>query len=162
MKYALKITINTDGDFCLPFVPREMKFDGNERYDFEKTYENRTNAIKDAIEICSFLKAHTYTSKEYIKQDWYELLDRFMNSIRNSEECDDEVIYEYMGGNYEGTEFTFYAKPHYFQFGFYLTDEECEMVKKQKHNLDITDDMIKEAVLNLYNGNNKKDKNIID
>lgn len=156
MKYVFEININTDGDFCLPFIPTGMKFDGNEKYTFSKTYESKLSAITDIMEICSFLKTHIHTSRDYVKKAWCECIDRFTNSLHESEQYDG--VYQYMSGNYDGTDFYFHPKPAHFKCDFYLTDEEYEIVKNS--HINVTDTMLKEAVLNLYNSN--KDKNIAE
>jgi tryptophan-rich sensory protein len=62
MKYIFKINVKTDGDFCFPFVPAGMNYDGEYEYKFEKSYKDRDIAIKDIIYICNsfFITYHLY------------------------------------------------------------------------------------------------------
>lgn len=148
MKYIFEININTDGDFYLPFVPCGMKYDGCERYTFEKSYRDRNVAIENIVNICAFLKEEMDTRRDYVKESWDIHIDSFVKRLKTSSESVYERVEEYMSGNYEGTEFIFRVEAQKFNCSFNVTDEEFEMI----HNNDnrVTIGMVKEAVLALF------------
>lgn len=148
MKYAFKIGVYTDGDFYLKFVPCGMNYDGSYRYTFDKSYTNRDMAIEDISSICSFLKEQMSTSRDYVKESWNKCIDDFVKKLKESNEAEHITVEEYMTGNYDGTEFVFRAEPQYINCGFYVTDEEYEMIKNSSNG--VTNDTIKKAVLNLF------------
>ena len=148
MKYIFEINVCTDGDFCLPFIPRGMKYDENGDYAFKKAYNNREQAIEDIIDICGFLKGYMYTSRDYVKELWNDCINNFIKRIEASDGSVDERIEEYIGGNYEGTEFIFYAEPQRLRCDFAVTDEEHKMIKNNDN--EVTSDMIKDVVLALF------------
>lgn len=149
MKYIFKINIYTDGDFYLPYVPVGMKFDGDYRYEFKKEYNDIDKAIKDILKICTFIKKETYSSRNYVREAWFECIDEFMTRVKAVNNTQHNLfIEERMYGNYEGTEISFYTEDDYVNCGFFVTDEEYKLIK-DNHN-DITKEMIKEAVLGLF------------
>jgi hypothetical protein len=149
MNYILNINLNTDGDYCLPFVPAGMTYDGYCcSYSLEKNYKNRDEAIKDAIDICIFLKENIRTSRDYVKESFDLHIDNFVDKLRESEFSVNEWIEEYMYGNYDGTKFIFQAKAHKIDCSFYVTDEEFDLISKNdKH---VVRSEIKAAVLSLF------------
>lgn len=147
MQYIFQINVCTDGDFCLPFVPRKMRYDNGD-YFFYESYNDRDRAIEDVLNICVFLKENIYTNRDYVKKLWDQCIDSFVERVKASETSADEEIIEYIGGNYDGTEFIFYVKPQHMKCEFAVTDEEYEMIKENKN--DVTYDMIKEIVLDLF------------
>lgn len=154
MKYIFKIDIYTDGDFNFPYVPRGMIFDDCYRYEFKKSYDNKKDAIKDILEICSFLRKNVHSYKEYKKESIYKCIDSFVEKIKDVEEdFDHGAIREYMYGNYDGTEFLLYTEDDYITCGFYASDEEIELFKNHEG---ITNEMVKKAVLDLFRNNVKK------
>ena len=148
MKYNFKVTIHTDGDFNFPFVPCGMKDDGYEFYMLDKDYKDRSEAIKDILSICAFLKEQMQTGREYVRDYWNKTVDCFMNRLQASEARIGEYVYACMDGNYYGTEFTFKAIPHTYQFEFMLTDEEYELIRKNVNNINM--DMVRNAVMALF------------
>lgn len=147
MKYIFEIDVYTDGDFCLPFVPSGMSYDDDYTYTFVKEYNDRDVAIKDIIDICDFLRNHMHTSREYVKRDWNECIGKF---VRRLEEVGDDLyqnVEAYMSGNYEGTGFRFKQCVQYVNIGFAVTDDEYETIRGRG---DITTEMVKAAVMNLY------------
>lgn len=148
MKYIFEVNINTDGDFYLPFVPCGMKYDGYENYTFTKIYNNRNVAIKDALNICAFLKEQMNTNRKYLKENWNNCINRFVDCLATSNESVSERVEEYMSGNYDGTEFIFRVEAQHFNCEFGVTDEEYEMITK--NGSFVTKRMIKEAVLDLF------------
>lgn len=154
MTYIFKININTDGDFCLPFVPRGMNYEDDYIYTFKKVYTKRDLAVEDVIDICSFLKENIFTSRDLMKERWDQCIDNFIKSLKESTNTLDEYVEECMGGNYEGTEFIFCAEPYCAHYRFYLTDEERELIQNNKDN--VTVEMLKEALLTVYRNNIEK------
>lgn len=148
MKYIFKININTDGDFSLPFVPDGMVYGDYGDYTFEKHYNDRDKAVEDVLKICAFLKEHMHTHRDYLKEMWNNHIDNFVKNIKTSNAAEYEHIEECIYGNYEGTEFVFFSKEVYFDSGFYVTDEELEILKRNVNN--VTRDTIKQAVLALF------------
>ena len=110
MKYIFQIHVQTDGDFCLPFIPRKMKYDTHGDYSLYESYNDRDRAIEDVLSICAFLKECIETPRDYVKRMWEECIDSFVERLKASDMSADEEITEYIGGNYEGTEFCFYAE----------------------------------------------------
>ena len=145
MRYRFEVNIYTDGDFGLPFVPRGMRYDGDYNYSFAEYYKNRETAIESVLRICQFLKEYMHTSRDYVKESWDRHIDNFVEALKNS---DSSSIYEYMGGNYEGTEFKFTSEELYINCGFHVNDEEHDLIKRDKNN--VTNEMIKEAVMALF------------
>ena len=94
MKYQLKISINTDGDFYFPYVPCGMTCDG-EKYHFQKEYRDRETAIRATHDICQFLKKHLTTSKDYVKKEIENFISVFETRLENSEESDNEYVSDY-------------------------------------------------------------------
>lgn len=148
MKYTFKINVYTDGDFYLQFVPCGMSYDSSYRYTFTKSYQNRDMAIEEINNICSVLKDQIKTSKYHVREDWNKCIDNFVKNLKESNETEFKTVTTYMSGNYDGTEFVFYAEPQYINCGFYVTDEEYEMIKENRNG--VTTDMIKKAVLKLF------------
>lgn len=150
MKYFFEINVYTDGDFNLQFVPCGMKYDGNYNYSFEKSYTEKKKAIEDVLNICDFLKNHV-TGRDYAVDFWNECINSFVEKVKTSDKVDiHEKIEVCMTGNHDGTEFCFYAKEQYLNCGFYVTDEEFEMVKNVGKRGGLTNTMVKEAVLDLF------------
>lgn len=146
MKYQLKISINTDGDFYFPYVPCGMTCDG-EKYHFQKEYRDRETAIRATHDICQFLKKHLTTSKDYVKKEIENFISVFETRLENSEESDNEYVSDYLGGNYNWTEFCFEAIPLYYKVSFKVTDEEAYQIQKRIWLL--KDEDIKKAILDL-------------
>lgn len=149
MKYVFEIEVRTDGDFSLEFVPVGMRHDDYE-YSFRREYNDRDIAVEDINSICSFLKSHMHSHRDYVKEMWNNTIDKFIKSVKNSEPNLLEYVSEWMSGNYDGTEFRFYTEEQYLEFGFCATDEEIEIIKNNKS---ITNEMIKEAIVDLYRNN---------
>lgn len=153
MKYIFEVNVYTNGDFSLPFIPRGMIYDCEWGYSLRTSYTDRDNAINDILSICNFLKHNMKTDINYLKNRWGECIDSFINAIEESDSSQPQIIDEYMGGNYEGTEFKFYTEDiQYVNYTFKVTNEEYELIK---NNEDITNEMIKEAIIDLYKSTTK-------
>lgn len=150
MEYLFKVNVNTDGDFCFPFVPSGMQDYDDDSYVLAKSYYNRDDAIKDIDNICTFLKEQIVTSRDYVREYWNETIDHFLKRLHASSKDEHEYVAAYMHGNYEGTEFVFEAVPSNYRISFPVTDEEYELL--QKNGNDITIGMVKKAVLALFRG----------
>lgn len=148
MKYTFEINVYTDGDFYLQFVPCGMSYDGSYRYTFAKSYKNRDMAIEEISSICSFLKEQMKTSRDYVKENWNKCIDNFVKNLKESNEAEFRTVTECMSGNHDGTEFIFCAEPQYINCGFYVTDEEYEIIKENSNG--VTTDTIKKAVIELF------------
>ena len=46
--FTLNFSLTTDGDFCLPLIPQDVKYDGDEGYQLTKEFER----VEDAIAYC--------------------------------------------------------------------------------------------------------------
>jgi len=147
MKYVFEIDVYTDGDFCLPFVPRGMRYDNDYTYTFVEEYNDRDRAIKDAIDICDFLRNHMHTSREYVKRDWNECIDKFVHRLEGAGDDLYQNVEAHMSGNYEGTGFRFRQHVQHVNVSFGVTDDEYETIRSRG---DITTEMIKAAVMSLY------------
>lgn len=147
MKYVFEIKIYTDGDFSFPYVPKGMTFDGDYRYELRKEYKDKERAIDDIEDICGFLFYRIKTNRDYLKRYWHECLTNFRDRLEASDNIH-ECITECMSGNYDGTEISFYTEDDYVEFGFYVSDEEMELIKNNHEK--VTSEMIKKAVLDLF------------
>ena len=148
MKYIFEVNIETDGDFRLPFIPCGMKYDGYSKYAFCKSYTDRKQAIDDIIKICTFLKENMQTHKDYIKSMWDRHVDCFVEKLSKSSESINEIVEEYMNGNYDGTEWIFHSESRMFEFSFPVTDEEFDRIRRNDNHIIRSD--IKNAVLALF------------
>lgn len=153
MKYIFKIDIYTDGDFGFPYVPIGMTFDGDYRYYFKKTYDNKESAIENVLEICKFLKENVHSFRDWVKEDVVKCINEFIDYVKDSKKHSNFYISREMYGNYDGTNFMFYTEDDYVDCGFCVTEEEMELIKNSKKG--ITNEMIKEAVLDLFRNNSK-------
>ena len=147
MKYVFEIKIYTDGDFGFPYVPKGMTFDGDYRYELRKEYKDRERAMEDIEDICGFLLYGIKTNRDYVKKHWHDCLMNFADRLEASNDVH-ECIVECMSGNYDGTEISFYTEDDYVEFGFYVSDEEKELIVDNKKY--VTNEMIKEVVLDLF------------
>lgn len=147
MEYTFEITINTDGDFYFPYMPCDMEYyPASGQYSLNKTYDDKTEAIKDITRICAFLKEQMDTGKDWAKEEFNECVDSFVRQV-----CGDNsstYITKYMSGNYDGTEFTFNVIPNMYSFSLALTDEEWELIRKNKKLVSLG--QVKDAVLALF------------
>ena len=148
MEYIFDVNIYTDGDFHFPFVPCGMKDYADDNYTLVRSYKDRDEAIKDVVSICSFLKEHMHTNRDYVREDLNKCIDTFLDRLCSSSETENEYIAEYIYGNYDGTEFVFRVVPHCFHYDMRVTDEEYEMINKNENG--VTMGMVKEAVLALF------------
>lgn len=151
MNYIFEINVFTDGDFRLDFVPMGMEANDDYDYVYKKVYTDREYAIKDITNICTFLKEQIKTPRDYVKEEWNECIDNFINKLNLSEKAEYEFVGSYMDGNYDGTEFTFSTESLYYNCTFNITNEEAKMIKDSKAH--VTRDMIKNAILDLFRGN---------
>lgn len=148
MNYIFEINLYTDGDYSLPFVPCGMKYDGDYEYTFRKSYTDRDVAIENIFSICSFLKENIHTSRDYVKENWDNHIDYFIAKLKTSSPSASERVEEYMGGNYEGTEWVFRAEVQKIDCSFFVTDEELEIIKRNDNHISRKD--IKEAILSMF------------
>ena len=161
MKYKLKINLYTDGDFGFDYVPTgTVRYECGPEYIYEYEYDDRKSAIENTKRICNFFRENIRTndSKIYVKYNIRECIDTFLERIMEFEGSDKNIhvnIHEYVHGNYDGTEFSFESTDDYISCGFYVSDEEQEIITKNIHL--VSNDMIKEAVLNVFReAQNKK------
>lgn len=150
MKYIFKVNILTDGDFYFPYVPCGMDYyyTNEAFYSMEKVYNDRESAIKDIADICAFLKKQINTSKDYVKEMFNEHIDKFIKRIYETDNTVNTCVDEYMSGNYDGTEFSFRVQPNIYNFKLHLTDEEYELIRKNKHLVSIGE--VKDVILSLF------------
>lgn len=146
MKYKFKISINTDGDFCFPFVPCGMTRDGDKYY-FLEEYRDRETAIRAACDICQFLKNNLKTSGDHVRKKIRNFFTTFEARLKDSEPSDSEFVSEYLDGNYSWTEIIFEACPIRYKISFIIDDEEVWRI--QKSIAQLKDEDIKKAILKL-------------
>ena len=146
MKYQFKISINTDGDFCFPFVPCGMTRDGDKYY-FLEEYRDRERAVQAACDICQFLKNNLKTNRDYVRKEIRKFFVNFEARLKDSEVSDSEFVSEYLDGNYNWTEISFEALPTRYKISFVVDDEEVWRIQKSIARL--KDEDIKKAVLDL-------------
>lgn len=152
MKYEFKIDFYTDGDFSFSYIPREMIYDGDYTYTLNKVYSNRDEAIENVLEICAFLKENAYTHKDYLADWWNACIDEFTRKLKASDSVPHERIEINKYGNQE-LKISFNSTEDYITCGFYATDEEIKLFRDNRDG--ITNEMVKEAILNLFRNNNK-------
>lgn len=148
MEYIFEVNICTDGDFDFPFVPCGMKDYADDSYTFTKSYKDRNEAIKDIVNICTFLKDHIHTNRDYVREYWNKCIYTFLDCLLTSSKKEHEFIQECIDGNYYGTEFIFRVVPCCYRFDLRLTDEDYEMISKNVN--EVTMGMVQEAVLALF------------
>lgn len=103
IQYMLHLSICTDGDFCLAEVPAQMCHE-DEAYTITLAWKDRDTAVKEALEFLEWLRGSLRISPErkWLIQDWTERIDAAIAGIQSNAFAE-----FYIGGNYEGTRFTF-------------------------------------------------------
>lgn len=149
MEYIFEVNISTDGDFCFPYVPCDMKwYPTSETYSLKKSYDDKASAIRDITDICAFLKEQMCTHRDWVRKMFNERIDSFVLQLYGADDTTGTYIYEYMSGNYDGTEFIFRVQPHVYNFSLSLTDEESELIRKNGKL--VTIGQVKDAVIALF------------
>lgn len=146
MNYILEIEINTDDDFCIPYVPRGMEYDESGLYSLRKKYEDREKAIHDTLDIVNFLDRQMETSRDYVRRKWNECINDFTRQLEENVHEDEMFTHSTMSGNYDGTNFRFYSQTKKVNFALSVTDEEYKLIMENRRNIH---DDIKNFILNM-------------
>lgn len=102
--FTLNFSLTTDGDFCLPLIPQDVKYDGDDGYYLTKEFKQ----VEDAIAYCDNVLMQSfqllYCSSE-ISQEYY--IDRLTTNLKgfidNLKAGFDGYEFEYLiSGNQEG------------------------------------------------------------
>lgn len=149
MKYRFTINIYADNDFGIYFVPRGMEYDDdNDTYSYEKEYVNKDTCKVDVLEICELLKQHFFSSRYYVEESFMNCINKFIEDVEcRIDDSDFGHTQSSVWGNYD-IEFKLERIPERLLCNFNLTDEELNIIKKNKNN--VTDEMVKAAVMGLY------------
>lgn len=84
--YTLNFSLTTDGDFCLPLIPQDVKYDGDDGYYLTKEF----NTVEAAISYCEnflmksfwFLYCDSESSKEYFINRLTTNLKSFIDNLK--------------------------------------------------------------------------------
>lgn len=140
--YILELKLNTDGDFCIPLVPSDMQYDGEDYFlsvgfdSVEKAY----TYVRDLL-IPSFKTIRESSFREHLLVN----LKEFMERISTNFDCYEGICL--ISGNQEG-EISLTEKRRPLNLSLSFTEEEYELfMKAEEKGLYISD--IKEVFLKL-------------
>lgn len=129
--FILNFSLTTDGDFCLPLIPQDVKYDGDESYQLTKEFKRVADAIAycDNVLMQSFqlLYCSSTSSQEYFIN---KLTTNFKGFIDNLKAGFDG--YEgkcLISGNQEG-EITLNSSLPSYRVYYRFTASEWEIVDK--------------------------------
>ena len=140
--YILELKLNTDGDFCIPLVPSDMHYDGEDYFlsvDFDSV-EKAYTYVRDLL-IPSFktIKEKNFRDKLVCR------LEEFMERISTNFDCYEGICL--ISGNQEG-EISLTEKRKPLKLALDFTEDEYELfMKAEEKGLYISD--IKEVFLKL-------------
>ena len=84
--FTLNFSLTTDGDFCLPLIPQDVKYDGDEGYYLTKEFKRVEDAISycDSILMKSFqsLYCSSKSSQEYFINKLTANLKGFIDNLK--------------------------------------------------------------------------------
>lgn len=129
--YTLNFTLTTDGDFCFPLIPQDVKYDGDEGYYLTKEF----NTVEAAISYCEnilmksfwFLYCDSESSKEYFINKLTTNLKSFIDNLKvGFDEYEGKCL---ISGNQEG-EITLTRSTKSYRVYYKFTASEWEIVDK--------------------------------
>lgn len=102
--YTLNFSLTTDGDFCLPLIPQDVKYDGDDGYYLTKEFNNVGAVISycENVLMGSFrsLYCDSESSKEYFINKLTTNLKGFIDNLKAGfDEFEDKCL---ISGNQEG------------------------------------------------------------
>ena len=145
--FTLNFSLTTDGDFCLPLIPQDVKYDGDEGYQLTKEFER----VEDAIAYCDnilmqsfrFLYCSSKSRQEYFINRLTTNLRYFISSLRAGfDKYEDACL---ISGNQEG-EITLTRSLQRYRAYYSFTASEWEIVEKAEE-LGLNYSYIKEGFL---------------
>ena len=129
--FTLNFSLTTDGDFCLPLIPQDVKYDGDESYCLTKEFKR----VEDAIAYCDnilmqsfrFLYCSSKSSQEYFINKLTANLKGFIDNLKAG--FDDYEGKCLISGNQEG-EITLTSSLPSYRVYYRFTASEWEIVDK--------------------------------
>ena len=146
MLYVFELKIIPEGKFDFPFVPIEMKFDG-EKYLLTKKYDSRDSAVKDVKDICNFLMQNINAPKDHYKNEFILCTKEFINRVDRIQDIKYQKAYVSIPIEYECSTLSLETRPHHITFDVFMDDEEYKLFKE--NGIHVASYQIKEAILEL-------------
>ena len=129
--FILNFSLTTDGDFCLPLIPQDVKYDGDEGYYLTKEF----NTVGDAISYCDnvlmrsfqLLYCSSISSQEYFINKLTANLKGFIDNLKAGfDKYEGKCL---ISGNQEG-EITLTSSLPSYRVYYRFTASEWEIVDK--------------------------------
>ena len=145
--YTLNFSLTTDGDFCLPLIPQDVKYDGDDGYYLTKEFKT----INDAIFYCENILMQSFQSlycDSKSRQEYFinRLTTNLKGFIDNLKTGFDGYEFEYLiSGNQEG-EIALTQKFQSYKVYYDFTASEWEIVDKAEV-LGLNYEYVKESFL---------------
>lgn len=145
--FTLSFSLTTDGDFCLPLIPKDVKYDGDDSYYLTKEFKQ----IEDAIVYCDNILMKSFrslycsskSSQEYFIDRLTTNLRYFISSLRAGfDEYESACL---ISGNQEG-EITLTQSFQSYKVYYRFTASEWEIVDKAEE-LGLNYEYVKESFL---------------
>ena len=129
--FTLNFSLTTDGDFCLPLIPQDVKYDGDESYNLTKEFKRVEDAIAycDNILMQSFqlLYCSSISSQEYFINKLTTNLKSFIDNLKAGfDNYEGKCL---ISGNQEG-EITLTRSLQRYRVYYSFTASEWEIVDK--------------------------------
>ena len=129
--FTLNFSLTTDGDFCLPLIPQDVKYDGDDGYSLTKEFKQVGDAIAycDNILMRSFqlLYCSSKSSQEYFINKLTTNLKGFIDNLKAGfDKYEDKCL---ISGNQEG-EITLTRSLQRYRVYYSFTASEWEIVDK--------------------------------
>ena len=129
--FTLNFSLTTDGDFCLPLIPQDVKYDGDEGYYLTKDFKR----VEDAISYCNnilmksfqLLYCSSKSRQEYFIDRLTTNLRYFISSLRAGFDKYESACL--ISGNQEG-EITLTSSLPSYRVYYRFTASEWEIVDK--------------------------------
>ena len=129
--FTLNFSLTTDGDFCLPLIPQDVKYDGDEGYYLTKEFKR----VEDAISYCDNILMQSFqllycsskSSQEYFINKLTTNLKSFIDNLKAGfDEYEGKCL---ISGNQEG-EITLTQSLQSYRVWYRFTASEWEIVEK--------------------------------
>ena len=145
--FTLNFSLTTDGDFCLPLIPQDVKYDGDEGYYLTKDFKR----VEDAISYCDnilmksfrFLYCSSKSYQEYFINTLTANLKSFIDNLKAGfDEYEGKCL---ISGNQEG-EITLTSSLQSYRVYYSFTASEWEIVDKAEE-LGLNYEYVKEGFI---------------
>lgn len=129
--FTLNFSLTTDGDFCLPLIPQDVKYDGDDGYYLTKEFKQ----VEDAISYCENILMKSFQSLYCSSKSSQEyFIDRLTTNLKgfidNLKAGFDGYEFEYLiSGNQEG-KIALTQKLQNYRVYYDFTASEWEIVDK--------------------------------